>query len=125
MSDNKTKPVATPADQPKPEAENAKPTRNLRQAGKPKFNEDDVCQYNGALVVVIGRAKEIVAEGNAAADAEGDAEALVWRYLVNLPDAAGRCPYLISAGSWAPESKLKSIEQCQSDLNDSVSTLRL
>lgn len=110
-----TKSTATPtgapaADQPKPE-------RQLRQPGKPKFNEDDVCQYNGGLVVVIGRAKEIVAEG--------DAQALVWRYLVNLPDADGRCPYLVSAGSWAPEASLKSLEECTAELKESVTALRL
>ena len=112
MPENKPqpKPVAAPAGAPA--ADQPKPERQLRQPGKPRFNEDDICQYNGALVVVIGRAKELVGE------------ALHWRYLVNLPDGDGRCPYLISAGSWAPEVNLRSMEECAEDLKDSVAKLQ-
>lgn len=109
MAESKPQIRPNPSDAAKPEPE----TRKLRPPGKPKFTEHDVCQYNGALVVVIGRALEQV----------GDA--LHWRYFVNLPDADGRCPYLISAGSWAPEVNVKSLEDCEQDLKDSVSKLQL
>ena len=116
-----TKPALKLADQPKsgsgpqataPEAEKESPVREIRLEGKPRFKEHDICQYNGALVVIIGRGLEWV----------GDA--LHWRYLVNLPDVDGRCPYLISAGSWAPEANLRSMEECQEDLKDSVAKLQ-